>query len=69
MGCSSLKVVKFGSGLKTLGKRAFLRCSALIEFVLPDTIAEIGDRVIVDGQSLLLRVLLRYESANPQVAP
>jgi hypothetical protein len=41
--CTSLKVVKFGNGLKTLGGGAFCNCGSLIEIVLPDPVTEVGD--------------------------
>jgi hypothetical protein len=50
--CGSLKVVKFGSGLKTLGKEAFFRCSSLVEFVLLDTITEIREYAFCGCMSL-----------------
>jgi hypothetical protein len=50
--CGSLKVVKFGKGVKTLGDDAFSNCRSLIEIVLPDTVMEVGKSAFYGCRSL-----------------
>ena len=44
-GCSRLETVSFpkGSGLKTIGDKAFEGCTSLSEFTIPSTVTSIGD--------------------------
>jgi hypothetical protein len=50
--CTSLKEVKFGSGLKKLGMVAFGSCSNLTSLILPDGFEEIGTGAFWDCTSL-----------------
>lgn len=43
-GCTELKSITLGKGLKTIGQAAFEKCNQVKQFLLPEGLTEIGDR-------------------------
>lgn len=66
-GCSNLKTLNFGSGLKFIGHGAFAKCSSLTELVLPEgfeTISELAFRECSALKSITLPTTLKFIGAN-----
>ncbi len=51
-GCTALRTVNFGKGIKTFGENAFTGCTSLQTFVIPDTVTSLGNKTFLNCTSL-----------------
>ncbi len=53
LGSENLTSVQIGSGVQTIGERAFFRCTALAEITIPDSVTDIGDYAFANCTNLV----------------